>query len=180
MVHDLCPLPGVSSVFYHASWQVFWREKKNRNNWKSLEPSSFSRYPPSVHLSSVDISVTCHTYLDIEKARISNIFMNSANIRVNLWVRNTSFIWKQEEDDAWTQVGRFPWESMDLCQYMPCFSSAKSILLKLLMILFSRHNIFYFFLVLSWIECSNGESHRIEAIYFTVKARESYKVADWN
>lgn len=64
--------------------------------------------------------------------------MNSANIRVNLWVRNTSFIWKQEEDDSWTQIGRFPLESMDVCQYMPCFSSAKSLLLKLLMILFQQ------------------------------------------
>lgn len=56
-------------------------------------------------------------------------FLSTANIRVDLWVRNTSFIWKQEEADAWTQIGRFPLESINLCQYMPCFSFAKSLLL---------------------------------------------------
>lgn len=151
MVQYICPLPGASSVFYDTSWQVFWREKKNKNDWKPLELSSFSRYPPSVHLSSVDISVSCHTYLGTEKDRILNIFMNTENLRINLWVRNTSFIWKQEEADAWTQNGRFPLESMDLCQYMPCFSFIKSLSLNLLMILFSRYHLFYFFLVLSWL-----------------------------
>lgn len=141
MVHCLCPLPGASSAFYHTSWQVFWREKKNRSSWNPLELSSFSRYPPSVHLSSVRhfCGLPC-----ISRHRVANILMNTANVRVNLWIRNTSFIWKQKEVDALTQIGRFPLESVDLCQYMPCFSFAKSLLLNPLTILFSRLHLFSF------------------------------------
>lgn len=82
--------------------------------------------------------------------------------------------WK--EVDAWTQLGRFPLESVELCQFMPCLSFAKSPLLSPLTILFSRLHRFDFLLILSRNESSNDENNRSSILYN--EGTESYKLTD--